>query len=204
MKTEAGLSEHDDAQSDQGSRRTGSPGRKPRASHADVSDERFDDERGFGEREMGDRDIDEAERLELFLETQHQTVLPNLPVMDGYHVCWLTTSNPRDSLQWRISVGYELISVSECPGWQGIGSQNGNYAGAVSVNEMVAARISISLYNKLMAAVGHALPMREEEKLRSNARLLRERARAQHVDIEEDEGTAGIVNRAGPMPVFTE
>jgi hypothetical protein len=170
-----------------------------------VSDERFDDERGLNEREIAeDREFEDDERLELFLETQHQTVLPNLPTMDGFHVCWLTTSNPRDSVSWRISIGYQLIRVEECPGWEGVGSQTGNYAGVVSVNEMVAARIRLPLYNKLMSAVGHALPLREEEKLRANSRLLRERAQARHIAVEEGEGTADIVQRAGPMPVFTE
>ena len=178
--------------------------RKTRA-RAEMSDDRFDDERAQAERIIAEnREYEEAERLELFLETQHQTVLPNLPVMDGYHVCWLTTSNPRDSLQWRISVGYELIRAEDCPGWQGVGSQAGNYSGAVSVNEMVAARIPISLYNKLMAAVGHAMPMREEEKLRAHATALQRRAQERGLEVEEGLGTAEIVQRTGPMPVFTE
>jgi hypothetical protein len=195
------LSDHVPAQ--EGQTRKGPQGRRPRARQ--MSDERFDDERGLNEREIAeDRDYDEDDRLELFLETQHQTVLPNLPVMDGYHVCWLTTSNPRDSISWRISIGYQLIRVEECPGWEGIGSQVGNYGGVVGVNEMLAARIRLTLYNKLMAAVGHALPLREEEKLRANSRLLRERAIQRGIEVQEGDGTANIVQRAGPMPVFTE
>lgn len=197
------LGEHDFTADDEGptaARRA----RKSRARY-DVSDERIEDERAQAERIVAEnREYEEAERLELFLETQHQTVLPNLPVMDGYHVCWLTTSNPRDSLQWRISVGYELIRVEDCPGWQGVGSQSGNYSGAVSVNEMVAARIPISLYNKLMAAVGHAMPLREEEKLRAQSAALQRRAQQRGLEVEEGLGTAEIVSRTGPMQVFTE
>lgn len=179
------------------------PGRKPRA-QIDMSDERFDDERGQNEREIDDdREMAEAERLELFLNTQHQTVLPNLPSMDGYHVCWLTTANARDSIQWRQSIGYELVRVEDCLGWQGIGSQVGNYSGVVGVNEMVAARIPITLYNKLMRAVGHYLPLAEEEKLRAQTNLIRDRARARNIEVQEGDGTADIVQRAG-APVFTE
>lgn len=184
--------------------RRASPNRK-RAPHANMSDERFEDERGLNEREMAEeRELFEDERLELFLDTQHQTVLPNLPRMDGYHVCWLTTSNPRDSISWRQSIGYELVMVDDCPGWQGVGSQDGDYRGIVRVNEMVAGRIPITLYNKLMNAVGHSLPMREEEKLRAQSQALRERAEARQIQVQEGEGTADIVQRAGPMPVFTE
>lgn len=179
------------------------PGRRPRA--REMSDERFEDERGQNERELyEDRERDEEERLELFLDTQHQTVLPNLPTMEGYHVCWLTTSNPRDSIPWRQSIGYELIRLEDCPLWQGIGSQTGNYVGTVSVNEMVAARIPVSLYNKYMRAVGHALPLVEEEKVRNQSRTFQQLARDRGLRVEEGEGTAEIVQRAGSMPVFTE
>lgn len=179
------------------------PGRPPRA--REMSDERFEDERGQNERELyEDRERDEEERLELFLDTQHQTVLPNLPTMDGYHVCWLTTSNPRDSIPWRLQVGYELIRIEDCPQWQGSETQTGKLSGVVSVNEMVAARIPISLYNKLMKAVGHALPLVEEEKVRNQSQTFQQLARSRGLRVEEGEGTAEIVQRAGSMPVFTE
>lgn len=204
MKTEIGLSESEGMKTGEQSHR--SPGRPARASRLqlDMSDERLNDERGLHDRDSEDREYDEAERLEMFLETQHQTVLPNLPTMDGYHVCWLTTSNPRDSIQWRMSIGYQLVRIEECPGWQGITASTGNYSGVVSVNEMMAARIPITLYNKLMNAVGHTLPLREEEKLRQQSRQLRDQARERNIQVEEGDGTADIVQRAGPMPVFTE
>ena len=167
--------------------------------------ERFDDEREAMDRDQTEnREVSEDERLEMFMETQHQTVLPNLPVMPGYHVCWLTTSNPRDSIPWRLSIGYELLRRSECPTWRGIGQSVSGFDDVVCVNEMVAARVPLTLYNKFMREVGHRQPLREEEKLRSQTDEIANDARRKGVTVQEGEGTAEIVQRAGPMPVFDE
>lgn len=196
---------NDTPKAPRGGRASGKPGVGSRVG-LEMTDERQDDERDGLEREFSeDPDFAEDERLELFLETQHQTVLPNLPIMDGYHVCWLTTSNPRDSIQWRQSIGYELLLAEHCPQWKGVSANVGGVYGCVSVNEMVAARISISLYNKLMKAVGHYLPLQEEQKLRSQTDSLAQRARQRNLEVQEGDGTAGIVQRAErPIPVFTE
>lgn len=166
--------------------------------------ERFDDERETTDRDQTeDRDLSEDDRVELFLESQHQTVLPNLPTMPGYHLCWLTTSNPRDSVPWRLSIGYQLLKRSECPGWSSFHEPIKGYEDVVSVNEMIAARIPLRLYNRYMRAVGHDLPLQEEEKLRASAEMMAERARRRHIQVQEGDGTADIVQRAA-TPVFTE
>lgn len=86
-----------------------------------------------------ERDLSEDERLELFRESLVQSVLPDLPRMPGYHTVWLTTTNPRNSIQWRLRIGYQLIKVADCPGWDGVTIRAGDYAGVIGVNEMVAA-----------------------------------------------------------------
>lgn len=176
------------------------PGRPPKFSNV-VHDERAQFERERQERDVTeDRELTEDDRLDMFLDSHHQSILPDLPVMPGYHVCWLTTSNPRDSIQWRVRIGYTLISIAELPGWEGVAVKSGDYQGIVGVNEMVAARIPISLYNKLMRAVHHILPLQEEEKLRANTDRLREQARASGAVLDEGEGMRDIVQRAKPMP----
>ena len=162
------------------------------------------DDRGLDHRDTDeDREDLEDERLQLFLDTQHQTVLPSLPNQDGYHLCWLSTTNPRDSVHWRLSVGYELIRLADCPGWDGVQAGNKDYAGIASVAEMVAARIPITLYNKLMRAVHHNLPLHEEEKLQSQTQLVRDRAERHGTRVTElGSGTADIVQRAKPMQQF--
>lgn len=186
-----------------GGTRKGAPARG-RLSSLTSMDERIDGDRDAEEREVTeDRDTNEDDRFELFIESQHQTVLPNLPTHPGFHLCWLTTNNPRDSIPWRLSIGYQLLTRSECPGWTQFYDPIKGYEDAVTVNEMVAAKIPLRLYNRYMRAVGHDLPMAEEEKLRASADLMAERARRRNIRVQEGDGTADIVQRA-EAPVFTE
>lgn len=175
------------------------PGRGPR-SPVQV-DERLLAERGRSDRDTTeDRELSEGDRLELFRESLVQSVLPDLPKVPGYHVCWLTTTNPRDSIQWRVRIGYELMRVEQCPGWDGVTLNTGDYAGVIGVNEMVAARIPLSLYNRYMREVHHSLPMQEEEKLRAQTQSLKEAAEARGSYVQEGDGTANVIQRADPMP----
>jgi hypothetical protein len=46
-----------------------------------------------------------------------QSALPNAPLIPGWHVCWLSTTNSYDSIDKRVRLGY--IPVKEqtmCPG----------------------------------------------------------------------------------------
>ena len=60
-----------------------------------------------------DRQISDDDRVEMFRQQFFQDALPDLPKIDGYHLCWLTTANPRDSIQQRIRLGYELLKTAD-------------------------------------------------------------------------------------------
>ena len=89
-----------------------------------MSDERIKKSTGLGreDRKMEDRavsenrEINEDERVAMFRQQFFQSSLPDLPKIDGYHTCWLTTTNPRDSLQGRIRLGYEPVKPEDVPG----------------------------------------------------------------------------------------
>ena len=140
--------------------------------------------------------------MEMFRDAQQHSVLPDLLQMTGYHTIWLTTSNPRDPIQKRIRMGYELIRPEMVPGWDGLALKTGDYAGVVGINEMVAARIPTRLYQMFMAEAHHNMPLSEEDKIRSNIRGLAEQARAEKADVEEEEGMAELGNRARAVPRF--
>jgi len=185
---------------------------KPAAAQADAaretSREGQDDGRDtdHNERDINnpDRELTEDERFALFQSSIVQSVLPNLPPMPGYHLCWLTTTNPRDSIAMRVRMGYELITQDMIAGWRGESLKSGEYKGVISVNEMVAARISLRLYNRYMVEVHDTLPRAEEEKLRAVVTGLKDAAQTVGTRIaEEGDGTADIVQRARPMPEFS-
>ena len=181
------------------------PGRPPRDAARVAPDERLAAEREATDREMTeDRDLTEDERLELFRDSLQQSVLPDLPGFPGYHTFWATTTNPRDSIQRRIMLGYKPIRVEECPGWEGVGMTVGGVDGVVSVNEMVGMRIPLSLYNRYMREVHHRLPLSEEEKLRSQIEAQKDAARRLGSRLDEGDGMEELVQRAEPMPSFVE
>lgn len=171
-----------------------------------VLDEREADERGHDEREQTeDRDLTEDDRLEIFRDSLDQSVLPDLPKIPGFHLCWLTTSNPRDTVARRQQLGYQLIRADELPGgWQGAGGNAAQYPGVISVNEMLAARIPISLYNAYMREVHDRMPRSEEQKLRRTVDDIKMRAESLGAKLQEGDGTEQIVQRAPPMPSFLE
>lgn len=168
-----------------------------------MLDEREADERGHQEREQGDRELSDDDRLDIFRDSLDQSVLPDLPPMPGYHCCWLTTNNPRDTIARRRRIGYELIPLGELPGgWEGAGLNSADYPGYITVNEMIAARIPLTLYNRYMREVHHSKPLGEEEKLRATVDSLKNEAERFGARVQEGDGTERIVQRAPPMPDF--
>jgi hypothetical protein len=121
------------------------------------TDERLKKELGVGRqsREMEDRqvtenrEVTEDDRLEMFRAQLFNDALPDLPDMPGYHVCWLTTTNPRDPIHRRIQLGYEPIKASDVPGMEFASVKTGEYAGLIGVNEMLAFKLPETLYQGL-------------------------------------------------------
>ncbi|HET8730778.1 MAG TPA: hypothetical protein VFM34_06680, partial [Moraxellaceae bacterium] len=57
------------------------------------------DTRRAQERDVTERrELSEDDRLEMFRQQLFNDALPDLPEIPGYHLCWLTTTNPRDSI----------------------------------------------------------------------------------------------------------
>ena len=135
-----------------------------------------------------DRVLSDDERLEMFRMNMYNDALPNIPDIPGYHVCWLTTTNKADTIQSRIRLGYELIRGDDVPGMELVTQKTGEYAGCVAVNEMIAAKLPNSLYQRYMQEAHYDAPLREEEKLAETAELMREQAERSGGRILEGDG----------------
>lgn len=120
--------------------------------------DRHDDERAV----TGDRVLNDDERLDEFRQTMFQSALPDLPPIEGYHVCWLTTENPRDPIHGRMRLGYEPIKDADIPGWEHTSLKTGEYAGCIGVNEMVAFKLPLHLYEAYMKEAHHTQPLEQE------------------------------------------
>ena len=161
------------------------------------------------DRHMEDRDVtqdralSDDERVAEFRQQYFQSALPDLPHIDGYHVCWLTTENPRDPIHSRIRLGYEPIRESDIPGWQHASIKTGEWEGCIGVNEMVAFKLPLQLYEEYMRINHHEQPLAEEEKLSSAIRAMEEEAARSSrgaVELELEDGTAALGVAPEPPP----
>ena len=160
------------------------------------TDERLKKELGVGRqsREMEDRkvvenrEVTDDDRLEMFRAQLFNDALPDLPEMPGYHMCWLTTTNPRDPIHRRIQLGYEPIKASDVPGMEFASVKTGEWAGLIGVNEMIAFKLPESLYQRFMQEAHHDAPLREENKLAETAEIMRQQAEGSGSTLFEGDG----------------
>ena len=149
--------------------------RDERLNHAE-SEDRAD--REMDDREIvEDRELTDRARLEEFQMNSFRSILPDIPDIDGYHVCWLTTDNPRDTLHSRKRWGYEPIEPHDVPGWgEDMSMKTGDYEGLIAVNEMVAMKISLRLYHQFMLENHYHAPNHEEEALSMATKSIEDQA----------------------------
>jgi|307.fasta_scaffold133057_2 hypothetical protein len=154
------------------------------------------------------RELDDQERLAQFRMSLYQSILPNLPKIKGYHVIWLTTNNQADSIPARMRMGYEPIKASEVPGFESLSIKTGEYQGLIGVNEMLAFKLPLHLFEMYMTEAHHTRPMEEEQKLSDVIDAVQEQMRSsargragRRVKVEVEEGMEDIVQDL-PAPKF--
>lgn len=159
-------------------------------------DRNVTDDRHMEDREVTeDRVLTDEDRVDEFRQQFFQSALPDLPMIPGYHVCWLTTENPRDPIHARVRLGYEPIRESDIPGWNHSSLKTGEWAGCIGINEMVAFKLPIHLYEAYMRINHHEQPLEEEEKLNAARRRIQEEvtnASRGAAELEIEEGMAEL------------
>lgn len=163
-------------------------------------------DRAMQDREVTqNRELTDSERLDALRSDFFQSSLPNLPEIPGFHVCWLTTSNPRDPIHGRIRIGYEPIRSTDIPGWEHAAIKSGEWEGCIGVNEMLAFKLPIHLYEQYMRELHHTQPLAEEVKLAEAARQADEQAKQVNAraSLVAEPGTAQL-GRAPEPPPFSE
>lgn len=150
------------------------------------------------------REISDDDRIRMFNEQHFQSALPDLPVIPGYHVFWASTTNERDTIPYRMRLGYELVKAEEIPGWDLASTvKSGPMEGCISINEMVALKIMDTLYSRFMQINHHEKPAAEQGRLADQADSLAEDARRRGSKILMGGGVAALrdTRRA---PVFLD
>lgn len=139
----------------------------------DLSDDDSRVSRSMADQEREGEDgtiLSMEERKTLLRKEWDADLLPTVKDPTGkWHYCWLSTTNATDPIYRRLKIGYELVRFEEM---SQLGIQNqitsGEFAGCVSINEMILARIHHELYEELMLINHHERPMSEEELLKAN------------------------------------
>ncbi len=170
------------------------------------SDARLNDSGERKNRAMADRPVQENRALtddERLTEFRHKTfnsILPDIPPIEGFHVCWLTTENPRDPIHGRIRLGYEPIKADEIPGFELVSMKTGEWAGCIGVNEMVAFKLPLDLYEAYMYENHHTQPLMEEGKLDTAREMAEAEASTgkHNVSFELEEGMAELGSAPEP------
>lgn len=140
-----------------------------------------------------DRRLSDEERINEFRMQQFQSILPEIPKIKGYHVIWLSTTNQQDTIARRTQLGYEPIYAKDIPGMEYASIKTGAYPGLIGVNEMVAFKLPINLYEAYMKIAHHDRPLQEESKLNSMEKVIEEAAAAassgrRGIKVELEEG----------------
>ena len=161
---------------------------RTKKTHDDNRSNRAMEDRAITE----NRQFSDEDRLTMFRQQFFQSALPDLPEIPGYHVCWLTTSNPRDSIHSRRSLGYTPVLPEEVPGWEHNSIKTGEYAGCIGVNEMVAFKLPNKLYEAYMHEAHYERPRAEEGKLADTADFIRNQAKQMGADVYEGDGLSAL------------
>lgn len=150
------------------------------------------------------RDLSDEDRIAEFRQTLYNDVLPDLPAIPGYHVCWLSTTHQSDSISRRLRQGYEMVKASDIPGFEFASLKTGEYIGGIGINEMVAAKLPLHLYKAYMQEAHHDAPNREASMLVNTLDSYKEQASRDKGEILEGDGMADLRRAAPSRGVFTE
>ena len=173
----------------------GDTAREPRGTAAHEETDRTDrtprrETRAWEDRQFSeDRDLTDDERVAMVRQGYFQVALPDLPSKPGLHRMWLTTTNPRDPIAARQRMGYRLLRVEDLgPGWEQQKATSGEYAGAVMINEMIAAEISETLYQRYMQELHHNMPRETERGIYGRLEAHNDALKAKGSRLLTDEG----------------
>lgn len=149
--------------------------------------------------------ISTQERRKMWSEEWTQSALPKLPDMDGWHLCWLSTTNSYDSIDKRIRLGYVPVKSEELPGFEDYRVKSGEHVGYISCNEMLLFKLPMDIYQEVMVHMHHDKPREEAEKIRVQVENLQGQrdSHGRPLLSVEGEGIGSIEQQPNRIPVFT-
>ena len=152
-----------------------------------------------------DKFISTQERRKMWSEEWTQSALPKLPNLDGWHLCWLSTTNSYDSIDKRMRLGYVPVKSEEFPGYENYRVKSGEHVGYISCNEMLLFKLPMATYQKVMTMMHHDKPREEAEKVMIQAANLQGAydSNGRALVKAEGDGIGSIEQQPNRTPVFS-
>lgn len=149
--------------------------------------------------------ISSQERKKMWSDEWTQSALPKLPNMDGWHLCWLSTTNSYDSIDKRIRLGYVPVKSEELPGYEDYRVKSGEHVGYISCNEMLLFKLPMDVFQDYMIEMHHDRPRDEAEKVRVQLESLQGQRDSNGKSLVnvEGEGLGNLDNQPSKTPVFS-
>ena len=146
------------------------------------------------------------ERRKMWSEEWTQSALPKLPSLNGWHLCWLSTTNSYDSIDKRIRLGYVPVKSEEFPGYEDYRVKAGEHVGYISCNEMLLFKLPMDVFQEVMTHMHHDKPREESEKIRVQVENLQgaRDSNGRSLVSTEGEGLGNFSdNQSNRTPVFS-
>jgi len=151
-----------------------------------------------------DKFISTQERKKMWSEEWTQSALPKLPDMQGWHLCWLSTTNSYDSIDKRIRLGYVPVKSEELPGFEDYKVKSGEHVGYISCNEMLLFKLPMDVFQEVMTHMHHDKPREEAEKIKIQLESLQGRdSNGKSLLGVEGDGMGSIEQQPNRSPVFS-
>lgn len=147
------------------------------------------------------RDVSDEEREDLLKITFMQDRLPAIPPIEGFHVCWLTTSNTGDSPMTRARLGYTPVRPEDVPvDMRGLFIASGDNS-FLTVNEMMAFKLPVRLFQRYMKIMHHEQPQEQELGIVSQLDAVKEQILDNEGKVFEGGGTARLRKQRPAPPI---
>ena len=79
--------------------------------------------------------VSTQERRKMWSDEWTQRALPAVPELQGWHVCWLSTTNSYDSIDKRMRLGYIPVKADEINGFENWRVKAGEHVGFIACSE---------------------------------------------------------------------
>lgn len=153
---------------------------------------------------MDDNSRSRADYIKAFAQEMYNNILPETPKIQGYHTCWVSTTNASDTPQRREAHGYERVRPEDLPGYDHITLTQGIFAGCVGLNEMILMKLPTDLWHVFMKISHEDRPYEQENTVRDVVRYLQETARDGGGDVYLGTGTDAFMKGQRRSPTFSE